>query len=219
MLHLGPDELAAHYRKAVRYLGKRDPALKKIMAAVGPCKLQPAPDHFFILARSIISQQISTKAAVSIAGRLIVALGKNKLTPKGILGLSDEQMRMAGLSAAKVRYMRDLAEKVESRALRLHSLRRMEDEEIIEQLIQVKGIGRWTAEMFLMFSLGRPDVLPIDDLGFRAAIKRYYQFEEMPKKQEMIDIGERWRPYRSIATWYLWRSLALPKDEGGDAKS
>jgi DNA-3-methyladenine glycosylase II len=212
MLELGPEELAAHYRKATRHLAKRDATLKKMIAAVGPCKLQPAADHFFVLARSIISQQISTKAAVSIAGRLIEALGKNKFNPKAILGLTDEQMRGAGLSAAKVRYLRDLAEKIEGRALRLRELRRLEDEEVIAQLIQVKGIGRWTAEMFLMFSLGRPDVLPIDDLGFRSAVKRHYLLEEMPKKDVLIELGERWRPYRSIATWYLWRSLALPQE-------
>jgi DNA-3-methyladenine glycosylase II len=211
MLDLGPDELAAHYRKATRHLAMRDPTLKKMIAAVGPCKLQPAPDHFLILARSIISQQISTKAAASIAGRLMEAVGKNKLTPKAILCLSDEQMRGIGLSAAKVRYLRDLAAQVEGRILRLRTLRRLEDEEVIAQLIQVKGIGRWTAEMFLMFSLGRPDVLPIDDLGFRSAVKRHYQLEEMPKRDALIEMGELWRPYRSIATWYLWRSLALPQ--------
>jgi DNA-3-methyladenine glycosylase II len=211
MLHLGPDELAAHYLKATRHLSKRDPTLKKMIAAVGPCKLQPAPDHFFILARSIISQQISTKAAASITGRLVEALGKSKLTPKGILNLSDEQMRAAGLSAAKVRYLRDLATHVEGRILRLRALRRLEDEEVIEQLIQVKGIGRWTAEMFLMFSLGRPDVLPIDDLGFRSAVKKHYLLEDLPKRDALIELAECWRPYRSIATWYLWRSLALPQ--------
>ncbi|HEV8059779.1 MAG TPA: DNA-3-methyladenine glycosylase [Gemmataceae bacterium] len=211
MLHLGPDELAAHYRKATRHLAKRDATLKKMIAAVGPCKLQPAPDHFRILARSIISQQISTKAAASIADRLMEVLGKSNLTPKGILNLSDEQMRAAGLSAAKVRYLRDLAAHVDGRILRLRALRRLEDEEVIEQLIQVKGIGRWTAEMFLMFSLGRPDVLPIDDLGFRSAVKRHYLLEEMPKRDALIELAECWRPYRSIATWYLWRSLALPQ--------
>jgi DNA-3-methyladenine glycosylase II len=211
MLELSPEELAAHHRKAIRHLSKKDPTLKKMIAAVGPCKLEPVADHFRILARSIISQQISTKAALSIANRLLETLGKNKLTPKGILALSDEQMRAAGLSAAKVRYLRDLAERVETRTLRLQALRRMEDEEVIAQLIQVKGIGRWTAEMFLMFSLGRPDVLPVDDLGFRMAIKRHYNFEEIPKRDALLEIGECWRPYRSIATWYLWRSLALPQ--------
>jgi DNA-3-methyladenine glycosylase II len=216
MLEMGPEELAAHYRKATRHLSKRDPVLKKMIAVVGPCKIEPAKDHFRILARSIISQQISTKAALSIANRLLEVLGKSKLTPKGILGLNDEQMRSAGLSAAKVRYLRDLAERVEGRTLRLQALRRLEDEEVIAELIQVKGIGRWTAEMFLMFSLGRPDVLPIDDLGFRMAIKRHYNFGEIPQRAALLEIGERWRPYRSIATWYLWRSLALPQEGEAD---
>ena len=210
MLDLGPDELAAHYRKATKHLAKHDPTLKKMIAAVGPCKMQPASDHFLILARSIISQQISTKAASSIAGRLMETMGKSKLTPKAVLSLTDDQMRGVGLSAAKVRYLRDLSERVEGKNLRLRALRLLDDEEVIAQLIQVKGIGRWTAEMFLMFSLGRPDVLPIDDLGFRSAVKRHYSFEEMPKRDALIELGECWRPYRSIATWYLWRSLALP---------
>src|SRR5437588_9855150 len=119
MLHLGPKELAAHYRKATRHLAKRDATLKKMIAAVGPCKLIPAPDHFLILARSIISQQISTKAASSIAGRLFEAVGKSKLTSKKILCLTDEEMRGVGLSAAKVRYLRDLAEHIEVRGRRL----------------------------------------------------------------------------------------------------
>ena len=211
MLHLTPEELTAHYRKATRHLAKRDPILKKMIAAVGPCKLQPAPDHFVVLARSIIGQQISTKAASSIMARVLEAVGENKLTPKAILGLSDDQMRTAGLSAAKVRYLRDLATHVESRVIRLRALRRLEDEEVIAQLVQVKGIGRWTAEMFLMFSLGRPDVLPIDDLGIRSAIKRHYQLEELPKRDALIELCECWRPYRSIGSWYMWRSLALPK--------
>jgi DNA-3-methyladenine glycosylase II len=209
MLHFSPEERAAHYRKATKHLGKHDETMKKVIAAVGPCRLEPAPDHFLVLVRSIISQQISTKAAASIAAKLLAAVGKKKLTHKAILNLTDEQLRLAGLSGAKVRYMRDLAERVDSRSLRLQALRKLNDEEVIEQLIQVKGIGRWTAEMFLMFSLGRPDVLPVDDLGFRAAIMRHYQLEAMPKKPFLIEFGERWRPYRSIATWYMWRSLAL----------
>jgi DNA-3-methyladenine glycosylase II len=213
MLHLGPDELAAHYRKATRHLGRQDATMKSVIAAVGLCKLEPAPDHFSVLVRSIIGQQISTKAAASIAGRLLEAVEKKKLTHRAILGLSEDQMRSAGLSGAKIRYLRDLAEHVDTGRLRLRQLRKLDDEEVIEQLIQVKGIGRWTAEMFLMFSLGRPDILPVDDLGFRAAVKRHYQLAEMPKKPELLEIGERWRPYRTIATWYLWRSLALPKDK------
>jgi DNA-3-methyladenine glycosylase II len=216
MLHLTPEERIAHYRKATRHLSNRDPILKKMIAAVGPCKLQPAPDHFVVLTRSIISQQISTKAAASIAGRVLEAVGKKKLTPKALLSLSDEQLRSAGLSAAKVRYLRDLATHVENRILRLRALRRLEDEDVIAQLVQVKGIGRWTAEMFLMFSLGRPDVLPLDDLGIRSAIKRHYQLAELPKRAALIEICECWRPYRSIGSWYMWRSLALPEEKAGD---
>ncbi len=209
MLHFSPEERAAHYRKAIRHLGKQDETMKRVISAVGPCKLEPAPDHFLVLVRSIISQQISTKAAASIAAKLLATVGKKKLTHTAILDLTEEQMRLAGLSRAKVRYMRDLAERVDARSLRLQALRKMADEDVIEELIQVKGIGRWTAEMFLMFSLGRPDVLPVDDLGFRAAVMRHYELAEIPNKAFLVEFGERWRPYRSIATWYLWRSLAL----------
>jgi DNA-3-methyladenine glycosylase II len=170
--------------------------------------LEPHPDGFFALVRSIISQQISTKAARAIAGRLEQSLGRSGITPRGVLRLSDEKMRAAGLSASKVKSLRDLADKVQSGALPLSSLHKMEDEEVIASLIPVRGIGRWTAEMYLIFSLGRLDVLPVDDLGLRTGVRRQYGFKELPVKKEIIELAEPWRPYRSIATWYFWRSLA-----------
>jgi DNA-3-methyladenine glycosylase II len=194
------------YRKAQRHLSRRDPVLKALIRHVGPCTMWHQPNHFFLLARSIIAQQISTKAAESIGARLAKAVGRRGVTPRGILALSEEKLRGVGLSAAKTRYMRDLAEKVHSGEVPLEELHALEDEEVIERLIPIKGIGRWTAEMFLIFSLGRMDVLPVDDLGLRAGVMKQYGLPELPKKAQLMEIGEPWRPYRSIATWYLWRS-------------
>jgi DNA-3-methyladenine glycosylase II len=195
------------YQKARRHLSRRDPRLKQLISTIGPCTLQCNPDGFVSLVRSIVSQQISTKAARAIAGRLQEALGRSGITPRGILRLSDEAMRAVGLSASKVKSIRDLAEKVRSKELPLSALHAMEDEEVIAKLIPVRGIGRWTAEMYLIFSLGRLDVLPVDDLGLRAGVQRLYELEELPIKKHISDLAEPWRPYRSIATWYFWRSL------------
>lgn len=194
------------FRKAQRHLARRDAVLKALIRQVGPCTLWHQPNHFFLLARAIVSQQISTKAAESIGARLAKAAGRRGITPKGILALSEETLRSAGLSAAKTRYVHDLAEKVHSGEVPLDALHELEDEEVIQRLIVIKGIGRWTAEMFLIFSLGRLDVLPVDDLGLRAGVMKQYGLAELPKKADLIERGEPWRPYRSIATWYLWRS-------------
>jgi DNA-3-methyladenine glycosylase II len=178
------------------------------MSTVGPCTLKHNPDGFFLLARAIVSQQISTKAAVAIAERLAKATGRHGITPKGIMRLDDDQMRGAGLSASKVKSLRDLADKVHSGTVPLGSLTELDDEQVIESLIPVRGIGRWTAEMFLIFSLGRLDVLPVDDFGLRNGIRKHYGLEELPVKKQIVELAEPWRPYRSIATWYIWQSLA-----------
>jgi DNA-3-methyladenine glycosylase II len=197
---------------ARRHLGRLDAALKELMRRVGPCTLTVDNDHFGILTRSIISQQISTKAARSIHTRLLQTLPKGKLKPASVLDLTDEQMRAAGLSANKVRSLRDLADKVHTKAVPLARLHKLDDEEVIEHLVTVRGIGRWTAEMFLIFSLGRLDVLPVDDLGLRAGVRDVYALSELPDKASLIERGETWRPYRSIATWYFWRSRgAVPQ--------
>jgi DNA-3-methyladenine glycosylase II len=196
------------YRKARRHLSRRDPVLKQLIGKIGPCTLQTIPDGFFSLARAIISQQISTNAARAIAARLEQATGKHGLTPKGILKLSDIKMRGAGLSESKMKSLRDLAQKVDSSEVAIDQLHQMDDETVIQTLIPVRGIGRWTAEMYLIFSLGRLDVLPVDDLGLKMGIQRQYGFKQLPVKKEMIELAEPWRPYRSIATWYFWRSLA-----------
>lgn len=196
------------FLKAQRHLGRRDAVMRRLIKAVGPCRLEPRPDRFYALVRSIISQQISTKAASSITGRLEVTLGKRGICPESILHTSEEALRSAGLSAGKIRALLDLATKVHEGEVPLDTIHELTDEEVIETLIPVRGIGRWTAEMFLIFSLGRLDVLPVDDLGLRVGVQRHYQLPERPGKVEITAIAEPWRPFRSVATWYLWRSLA-----------
>ncbi len=198
--------MSSSFLKAQRHLARRDPVLKRLIAAVGPCTLQLNPDPFAALARSIVSQQISTKAARAILARLEEALAPQPLVAEAVLALSEDQLRGAGLSAAKTRYLRDLAEKVETRALPLENLYAMSDEEVIEHLLPVKGIGRWTAQMFLIFSLGRLDVLPVDDLGLRLGVQEQYALPEPPGKVDLTTLAEPWQPYRSVATWYFWRS-------------
>lgn len=195
------------YQKARRSLARRDPILKVVMKQVGVCTLVPNTDYFGLLVRSIISQQISTKAAKAIHTRLGEALQPKGILAPTILKASDELLRGAGLSANKTRCLRDLADKVHTGAVPLHELPDLDDEEVIQRLIPVRGIGRWTAEMFLIFALGRLDVLPVDDYGLRAGVQRHYGLAELPKKAELTQIGEAWRPYRSVATWYFWRSL------------
>jgi DNA-3-methyladenine glycosylase II len=164
------------------------------------------------LVRSIISQQISTKAARAIGGRLQKILGR--FQPKRILDATDEQLREAGLSRGKQRSMRDLADKCASGTIPLKKLRDLEDEAVIEALTQVHGIGPWTAEMFLIFSLGRLDVLPVGDYGLRAGVQKHYGLDELPKKDALHELAASWAPYRSIGTWYIWRSLGgVPQSE------
>jgi len=195
------------YQKARRHLARRDPVLKKVMAAVGTCTLQPdGNNRFGMLVRAIIAQQISSKAATAIHGRVSEALGGKGITPAGLLKAKDEALRGAGLSANKLRSLRDLAEKVHGAAVPLDALHELDDETVIETLIPVRGIGRWTAQMFLIFALGRLDVLPVDDLGLRAGALRHYGLAELPRRKELELLAEPWRPFRTVATWYMWRS-------------
>jgi DNA-3-methyladenine glycosylase II len=202
------------FTKAQRHLARRDPILKRLIAAGGPCRLRPDPDGFGVLARSIVSQQISSKAAESISARLLAALGKRGLTPEGVLRAPEAKLRSAGLSAAKTRSLHDLAEKVRGGAVPLDGLEGLTDEEVIARLLPVRGVGRWTAEMFLIFSLGRADVLPLADLGLRAGVRRHYGLEELPAKERLVEIAEPWRPYRTIGTWFIWKSFGpVPQSE------
>jgi 3-methyladenine DNA glycosylase/8-oxoguanine DNA glycosylase len=179
-----------------------------IIGTVGPCRLRHSAGGgpFAALVEAILYQQITGKAAATIHGRLREAVGRKHPRPPDIVGLSDAQLRSAGLSRQKIGYLRDLADQAAD-GLPLARLRRLADDDVVGALTGVKGIGRWTAEMFLMFRLGRPDVLPVDDYGIRKAMQRAYRKRALPKPDWMRRTAEPWRPYRSIASWYLWRSL------------
>jgi DNA-3-methyladenine glycosylase II len=165
------------------------------------------PDAFGALARAIVGQQLSTKAARSIWERVIAALGEDDPHPASILGAEEEALRGAGLSRSKVAYLRDLAGKVESGELDLERISELPDEDVIADLVEIKGIGRWTAEMFLIFHLGRPDVVSTGDLGIRRAVQIAYGLDELPGPTDLERIAEPWRPHRTLACLYLWRSL------------
>lgn len=192
-------------RKAIGFL-KQDPNLVKIIERIGDYQIKKRNNHFAVLVESIISQQLASAAAEAIFARF------KKLYPKfptadHILNTKDAKLRSVGLSSMKVEYLKDLAQKIEDGKLKMRNLSKMNDNEIIEHLTQVKGIGRWTAEMFLIFSLGRLDVFPTGDLGLRKGVQMAFSLSELPKPKEVEEIGERWKPYRSVATWYLWKSL------------
>ncbi|MBM3811064.1 MAG: DNA-3-methyladenine glycosylase 2 family protein [Acidimicrobiia bacterium] len=195
-------------RKVVSHLKASDPRLGAVIARVGAYKQQFSEPGFASLARCIVYQQLNGNAAATIHRRLHDAC-KGPLTPDAILKLRPARMRAAGLSGQKLNYIRDLARQTRSGALDFRSIHDLSDDGVIAMLTQVKGIGVWTAHMFLMFSLRRPDVLPVGDYGIRAAIKKLYGLEELPKPAEMESIAEPWRPYRSVASWYLWRSLEV----------
>jgi DNA-3-methyladenine glycosylase II len=196
------------FAKARRHLARRDSRLKRIIAQVGPCTLQPNSDYFGLLTRSIISQQISTRAALAIHGRLSSLVGK-PIRPRAIMNASDADLRAAGLSAGKVRSLRDLAQRCLDRAIQLKQLCELDDEAVIDKLIPVHGIGRWTAEMFLIFGLGRLDVLPVTDFGLRNGIRREHELPELPNRALVMELTAGWSPYRSIGTWYIWRSFGV----------
>jgi DNA-3-methyladenine glycosylase II len=197
------------YARARRVLLRRDPVLAALIKRHGPCGLAAAQraDHFSALVRAITFQQLSTKAASTIYGRMVAMMAGAQPTVDGLAALTDEQLRTAGVSRQKMAYLRDLCAKIASGALPLDSLDGMPDEEVIIALTQVKGIGRWSAEMFLMFRLHRPDVLPVGDLGIVNAVHKAYGLRKRPTADRIRRIGEAWKPYRSIASWYLWRSL------------
>ncbi|TLX93134.1 MAG: DNA-3-methyladenine glycosylase 2 family protein [Thaumarchaeota archaeon] len=184
----------------------KDPILGKIIDKVGDYSLKRRNHHFAVLVESIISQQLATKAAEAIFRRF------TKLYPKfptatQILATRRSKLRKTGMSGMKIDYLKDLARNIEEGRLKIKALPKMSDEQVIEQLTQIKGIGRWTAEMFLIFSLGRQDVLPVHDLGLKKAVQFAFSLPQLPKPKEVEKLGERWKPYRSIATWYLWKSL------------
>jgi DNA-3-methyladenine glycosylase II len=195
-------------RKAVNHLKKSDPILRAIIEHVGPCRMEFGDSEFCSLAESIVYQQLNGKAAATIFERF-AALAGEPLMPEGILKLSDEQLRGVGLSKQKSSYLKDLAAKTAAGALDFARLPQLSDDEVIEHLTQVKGIGVWTAHMFLMFSLRRPNVLPTGDYGVQVAIKKHYKKRKLPKPKDMEKIARAWEPYRSVACWYMWRSLDI----------
>ena len=195
-------------RKAVNHLKKSDPVLRAIIERVGPCRMEYGVPEFCSLAEAIVYQQLNGKAAVTIFNRF-AALAGEPLTPEGILKLSDAQLRSVGLSKQKSAYLKDLAAKTAAGLLDFTRLPDLTDEEVIQHLTQVKGIGVWTAHMFLMFSLRRPNVLPTGDYGVQVAMRKHYKKRKLPKPKDMEKIAKAWAPYRSVACWYMWRSLDI----------
>lgn len=190
---------------ARRHLSRREPRFKPLITRVGACTLQPNPDSFGVLARSIVAQQISSKAAHSISTRVVALCGLKGLRPERLAQLGDEELRACGLSGNKLLSLRSLTEHfLNDRKLR--KLETLADEEVYEHLIPIRGIGPWTVDMFLIFSLGRLDVLPVGDLGLKAGVRTMHGLEQLPAAAELVALTEPWRPYRSIGTWYLWRS-------------
>jgi DNA-3-methyladenine glycosylase II len=198
------------HRKAINHLKKVDPVLRDVIAKVGRCRLRPMTEgsHFEFIARSIIYQQLSGKAAATIHGR-VQALCGGALSTEPLIKLPDEALRGAGLSRQKLSYLRDLAAHAANGTLDTVHLPELPDEEIIRQLVQVKGVGVWTAQMFLMFRLCRPDVLPVLDLGVRKGVQRAYRLRKMPDARRVEKIAALWAPYRTVGSWYMWRVLEL----------
>jgi DNA-3-methyladenine glycosylase II len=199
----------AYWDEACKHLAKRDRVMRKLIPQFGEARLQCRGDAFTTLARSIVGQQISVRAAQSVWERFAALAGgrSNKLQPAAVLALEVAAMREAGLSARKVEYLRDLATHFTDGTVHVRQWQQMDDEAIIEELVAVRGIGRWTAEMFLIFHLMRPNVLPLDDVGLLRGISLNYFSGEPVSRAEAREVGDAWSPYRSVATWYLWRSL------------
>lgn len=197
----------AHVETALRHLAGGDQVMQRIIQQVGPFQLKAQRDHFRILVRSIVGQQISTAAARTIMQRLVDHVHPETVTPAALSKLDFETLRSLGFSQQKANYLLDLTRRVANEELNLRTIRRKGDEAVIAELTQVKGIGVWTAQMFMIFGLARLDVLPVGDLGIRSAVQRQYALEELPGPADIEAIAQPWRPYASIASWYLWRSL------------
>ncbi|HEX2092221.1 MAG TPA: DNA-3-methyladenine glycosylase [Longimicrobiaceae bacterium] len=195
--------------EAVEHLRGSDPVLREVIDRVGPLELALEPDLWWSLVDAIVAQQLSAKAAATILGRVeALAPEGRRPTPEEILATSDEQLRACGLSRAKTLAVKDLAARWLDGSLRPAEIPTLSDEEVVGVLTRVRGIGRWTAEMILIFTLNRPDVFPVDDLGIRNAAQRWYGLPERPGREELLRIGEPWRPFRTLASRYLWRSLS-----------
>jgi DNA-3-methyladenine glycosylase II len=200
---------ADDFARARRLLMRRDPVLAPVIRKYKQRSILdgPAMDPFSALVRTITSQQLSTKAAATIHRRILELMPAGVATPEALERISDDQLRAAGLSRQKIAYVRDLARHAVSGDLPLHTLNALSDDDVIAAITRVKGLGQWSAEMFLMFRLHRADVLPVDDLGIVTAVQRLYGLRKRPKPDRLRKIAEPWRPYRTVACWYLWRSL------------
>lgn len=204
-----------YWDEACKHLSRRDRVMKKLIPQFGEARLQSKADAFTTLARSIVGQQISVKAAQSVWERFIALIDgpSHKIAPARVLPMDVATLRSAGLSVRKAEYLRDLATHFESGQVHVRQWAQMDDEAIIEELVAIRGIGRWTAEMFLIFHLMRPNVLPLDDIGLLKGISVNYFSGEPVSRAEAREVGDAWAPFRSVATWYLWRSLdPLPVD-------
>ncbi len=199
------------WQKAIRYVKRSDPILAGIIERVGPFKFQLDEDHYEALVGSIIFQQLAGSAARAILNRFKQLYGGKLPSPKEYLATDIEKLRGCGLSPQKISYLKDLSERLDNGKLDLRKFSEVSDEEVVRELDDVRGIGRWTAEMFLLFVLGRTDVLPVDDLGLQKAAKRAYRLRKLPRKEKFEQLAEKWHPYSSIATLYLWRSMEKPE--------
>ncbi|HET6863703.1 MAG TPA: DNA-3-methyladenine glycosylase [Candidatus Saccharimonadales bacterium] len=196
-------------RSAEKHLAQHDKKLAKVIACSEPCRIKPHTDHYGELVGSIVGQQLSSIAAGTIWRRVLGLSGGKMPTPEQLIKIEDQKLRDVGLSWNKVRYVKDLAQHILDGRLDLDHIAKMPNEQIIEQLTAVKGLGEWSAHMFMMFGLGRLDILPVSDLGVRKATMKLYGLEEMPTREQIITISNknRWHPYESVASWYLWQSL------------
>jgi DNA-3-methyladenine glycosylase II len=211
-----PSVPSTPYERARRHLMRRDPTLAVVIKRVGPCGLPHMPESppFMALAEAIASQQLSVKAADTIFGRLCDLFPPDRQPdPVRLLAMEDTALRGAGFSRAKVLFLKDLASHVVDKRIDLDRMHEHDDLQVLEQLTAVKGIGQWTAEIFLMFRMKRPDVFPVDDLGLVKAAQRVYGLRRRPTRRRLLKMAEAWRPYRSVAAWYLWRSVQLTNEE------
>jgi DNA-3-methyladenine glycosylase II len=207
-------------RGARSHLSQADPVLAGIIEQVGPLRIKRRPESFQALARAIIFQQLAGRAAQAIFDRFVALFGDGVFpTPQQVLDVSPRRLKKAGLSRAKIVCLKDLAAHIANGRIDFHRLARMSDEAIVAELIRVRGIGQWTAEMFLMFNLRRRDVLPVGDLGFRNAVMKAYGMTRRPTPKELWALAEKWRPHRSAAVWYLWQSLKVITPDGAEPAS
>lgn len=199
---------------------RRDPVLAVAIKRIGPCGLggRQHLHHLSALVAAVVSQQLSTKAAATIFARFAALFPERAMSADAIAALDDRTLRSVGLSAQKRGYLRDLCARIADRRLRLDELDALSDEQVIECLIAVKGFGRWTAEMFLMFRLQRPDVLPVGDLGIATAVQRLYGLRARPEPKRLLKLGQVWQPYRSVACWYLWQTLGEARARAGTSR-